>query len=156
MSKKDIKEETSPSGRYKFTLALSKEFDGYWQWSICKIYKSDGEFISVVHRNYTHFPFAWIENHFDGHDYLICGEDYQGQTIIQLDTKLRRDFIPDSAGQGVGFCWIEIEHTRFDNCLSVVGCYWGAPEERVTYDFSNPMNIPYTELERCTLEFDDD
>ena len=144
----NIKEETSPNGKYKFTLSLSKKIEGYWQWSICKIYTSNDDFISVVHRNYTHFPFAWIENHPDGHDYLICGEDYQGQTIIQLDTKLRKDFIPDSAKHGAGFCWIEIEYTGFDNCLIVIGCYWGASEERVAYDFSKPMSFPYLEIGR--------
>jgi len=42
--------------------------------------------VATVRRNYCAFPFIWCEDHPSGHDYLVCGEDYQGQAIIELDT----------------------------------------------------------------------
>jgi len=148
-----MRTEISPSGRYKLEISLTKKFKGYWQWGIGKITNNiTGEFISVIHRNYPAFWFTWAENHANGHDYLLAGEDYQGQTIIQLDTGLRKDYIPTSAENGAGFCWVEVEYQDDDRELVVYGCYWGAPFEYVRYDFVDPFNLPYPEMERWEEE----
>ena len=142
--------EQSPSGKYTLHISLSKKNETHWQFSMARV--EDGEKnISVIHRNYPSFPFAWIEGHPDGHDYLICGEDYQGQTIIQLDTGLRKDYLPKIGG----FCWIVIDPVEKTQ-LRVEGCYWAAPEEIVLYDFSNPMEMPYPELDRWFDDLEDD
>lgn len=93
-----------------------------------------------VLRNYGHFPFLFVENHPNGHDYLVCGEDYQGQTVIELDTVKRRDYLPEEAIFGRGFCWDDYRFNKELQLLIVEGCYWGCQYEYKFYDFSDPMN----------------
>lgn len=118
---------------------------------------------------YSAFPFGWAEGHSNGHDYLLCGEDYQGYTVIELDTKERKDLLPESVPKqytykdqngveksgvvdtypnGYGFCWADIKPSPDRNVLAVSGCYWACPYEVVLYDFSDPMRLPYWEIER--------
>ncbi len=111
-----------------------------------EIYTSDNNKITEVQRNYSYFPFAWIERHANGHSYLICGENYQGQTIIELDTGKRINYVPDSASQGAGFCWAGAYPSPDGNLVAVYGCYWGASYEVKMYDFSDPLNPPWKEL----------
>lgn len=94
----------------------------------------------VLHRNYGIFPYKIIEDHPNGHDYMICGEDYQGQTVLELDTGSRRDFLPAEAKEGFGFCWSEFRFDVASQLLIVEGCIWAAPYEFRFYDFSDPMN----------------
>ena len=131
--------ETSPSGLYKLSISSLETKPGCWNYTVGVVTKGE-ETITEVKRNYSSFPFLWVENHSNGHDYLVCGADYQGQTVIELDTGKRRDFIPEEAKQGVGFCWVGYEFERFDQILVVDGCIWACPYEYRFYDFSDPMN----------------
>lgn len=154
----DKKIMLSPSGKYRLILNLTVKHEGYWQFTIAKVENAiTDEFITVVHRNYPSFPHAWIEKHPDGHDYFVCGEDYQGQTVIQLDTGLRKDHLPQAVKKGCGFCWaqIEAEMVNGNPTLLVNGCYWGASFEYVRYDFASPFSLPYLELERWEEESED-
>lgn len=144
--------EISPSGKYAVSILNYRVGEGYWNYTKGIVHDIvNGGIIAIVKRNYSHFPFTFFEGHPDGHDYFLCGEDYQGQTIIQLDTKSRVDYLPPEAKDGVAFCWISITHDIEQGdppTISVEGCVWGVPYEMVVYDFSNPMDPPYTELER--------
>lgn len=142
------KHHASPSGRYVLTVESLDMGKGHWQYTRGTIKTKSGKKIDVVNRNYSSFPFAFVENHPDGHDYLICGENYQGQTIIQLDTKNRVDFVPDAAAKGHGFCWAAIHPSPDGRTLAVEGCYWASPYEIIFVDFSDPFLAPLPELHR--------
>jgi hypothetical protein len=101
--------------------------------------KADGSPISIVKRNYSSFCYEWVEDHPNGHDYLVTGEDYQGQTVIELDTVQRRDYLPPEASKGHGFCWVDFKYNREHQLMLVNGCIWACPYEYRFYDFSNPM-----------------
>ena len=132
--------EVSPSGKYSLLIKKYKTEEGAWQFSRGVIQdKKTEKLIADVKRNYSAFPFGWIENHPDGHDYLFCGEDYQGQTIIQLDTGERLDFLPESAQQGRGFCMTNYYPNSSKTILAIEGCYWAAPWQVKFYDFTDPM-----------------
>lgn len=159
----------SPSGKYQLTLDTYQTKPGCWSYSRGRVFERD-RLVADVKRNYHHFPFAWAEQHPNGHDYLICGEDYQGYTTIELDTGRRNDLQPNSyerrftykdskTGEektgsvpaypnGYGFCWASIHPSPDRMVLAVSGCFWAAPYEIVLYDFSEPMKFPYWELER--------
>lgn len=132
--------DTSPSGRYTLTISSIETKPGCWNYSVGLIQKANGEKIEEVKRNYHSFPFLWVEDHPNGHDYLVCGEDYQGQTVIELDTGNRRDFVPSTAKMGAGFCWVEYTFDASAQILVVEGCVWACPFEFRFYDFSDPMN----------------
>ena len=105
-----------------------------------------GAALADVKRNYSGFPFLWVEDHPSGHDYLLCGEDYQGQTFIELDTARRRDFLPDEAAKGFGFCWADYELMPDGVTLKVEGCYWACPYEYKFFDVSDPIEKGWPEL----------
>ena len=128
----------SPSGRY--TLHVTRHAEGPTTWSYSRGWVYEGEhLIAEICRNYGHFPFAWVEHHPSGHAYLIGGEDYQGQTVIELDTGRRADHLPPEADEGVGFCWTAYEASPSGLTLAVDGCYWACPYELRLVDLSDPL-----------------
>lgn len=127
------KTHLSPSEKYRLiidTYSTKKGSWGYTQGSVF-LQNSDNP-ITVVQRNYSSFPFTFVEGN-NGKDYLVCGEDYQGQTIVCLNTGERVNYSKD------GFCWACIHPSPDGKTLAVEGCYWGAPYEVRFYDFTNPM-----------------
>lgn len=130
---------TSPSGRYQLAVTLHSTSPGSWSYAKGKVLR-DGLLLTEVCRNYSSFPFTWVEGHPNGHDYLICGADYQGQTVIELDTGKRRDHMPEEAKQGHGFCWAESRFDKTTSMLVACGCVWACPYEFRFYDFTDPMS----------------
>lgn len=142
------KSYNSPSGKYRIVIESYKTTSGAWNYTRGLVY-NDTKLIADVKRNYCSFPYLFVEDHPNGHDYLICGEDYQGQTIIELDTGKRIDYLPDGAKKGYGFCWAHYETSPDKTLLVVEGCYWACPYETIIMDFSDPMTLPYIELENA-------
>jgi hypothetical protein len=130
-------ELTSPSGKYRLEIESKSTKPGCWDCTTGRVYAGD-KLIIQVDRNYSSFPFMWMENHANGHSYLICGADYQGQTFIELDTGKRRDHLPEEAKDGHGFCWGSYRLLD-DKTLLVDGCYWAWPYELKFFDVSDPM-----------------
>lgn len=144
---KDPTSHLSDSGHYRLDVTVHPTGRGTWAYTKGRIY--DGErLIAEVCRNYHSFPFTFVERHPNGHDYLVCGEDYQGQTFIQLDTGRRADHLPKATNYGFGFCWADVQPSPSKRTLAVGGCYWGAPYEVWFVDFDDPMSWPPIVLKR--------
>jgi hypothetical protein len=150
------KEYFSHSAMYVLTVTPYTTGPQSWKYSLGKVFKivEEGklELISEVQRNYGSFPFVFIEGHANGHDYLVCGEDYQGQTVIELDTGKKVSRVPQMGG----FCWVNMMPSPSGNLMAVDGCYWACPYEIKIYDFSNPMDLPFNCLteEYCIEKFE--
>jgi len=128
----------SPSKKYKLVITWHKTGENSWNYTKGKIYKND-ELITEILRNYSSFPFLFIEGHQKG-DFLVCGEDYQGQTIVELSTGKYRSNSSNGADEGYGFCWAEYKFDEKSNILTVCGCHWACPYEFRFFDFSDPMS----------------
>lgn len=140
-------EHVSPSGKYKLTVSSFSTREGSWNYTRGKVFKvGSDEPIAVIDRNYSAFPFSWIEDHPNQHAYLIAGEDYQGQTVVELDTGKRRDHLGEDAEKGFAFCWSEHRFDPKSMILAVCGCYWACPYEFRFFDFRSPMDL-WPELE---------
>lgn len=138
----------SPSGLYKLKVTSYSTTKGGWSYTQGLVFKQGSDQpIFEVRRNYSAFPFSWVENHQNGHAYLICGEDYQGQTVLELDTGERRDFVPTEEFLGHGFCWSSHDFNAGSSTLTVAGCHWACPYEYRFYDFSDPMGQGWPQLE---------
>jgi len=134
------REYVSDSGQYKLVVTPYQTKKGCWNYSQGLVFRVGADLpIMEVRRNYGHFPFSFIEDHPNGHPYLVCGENYQGQTVIELDTGTRRDSLPEEASQGFGFCWADYQFDPASRLLIVDGCFWACPYEYRFYDFSDPM-----------------
>lgn len=125
-------------GKYRIVVSEYSTKEGFWHYSGAKVYKND--LVVEVHRNYSSFPYLFIEGHIDGHDYLFCGEDYQGQTVVQLDTGLIKNYMSPGAEKGWGFCWASFGPVSpTGECMVIEGCYWAAPYEIRIIDIRTPM-----------------
>lgn len=139
----------STSGKYEIEITSYKT-DGFGG-TRAAIYQKEGDgwrqLPFDVMRNYGHFPFLFIEGHATGHDLLVCGEDYQCSTVLELDTGRRRDFVPFEEVFGWGFCWGSYEYDAASQLLIVDGCIWACPWEYRFYDFSDPMEKGWPQLQ---------
>ena len=132
-------EKLSPDGKYRLVVTSYSTAKGCWNYTQGLVYRvGEDKPLFEVQRNYSDFWCGWV-NHPNGKAYLVCGEDYQGQTVLELDTGRRRDFLPTEAAKGCGFCWVDCEFDAGTQILTVSGCVWAAPFEYRFYDFSNPM-----------------
>lgn len=141
----DLTEEVeSPSGKYLLTIEHYKTGPKSWNYTKGTVRDLKCKIVGSVYRNYSSFWHCWVEGHPDGHDYLFCGENYQGQTVIQLDTGDRKDFVGIDCRLGGAFCWQEALCSPNNMFLAVNGCFWGCQHEARIIDISDPMNIKDT------------
>ena len=151
----EAKAHFSESGNYVLTIQQYETKKGCWKYSRGIVENKDGESIADIKRNYSSFEFLFVV-HPNGKEYLVCGEDYQGYTIINLTDKVIKTYVPEGWLKGAGFCWIDYKFNEDDQQLIVNGCYWAFPYETVTYDFSNPDELPFKELNRKDKDIDED
>lgn len=148
-------EHLSPSGDYKLTISHYRTKEGCWNYSRGVVTKvSDSAIIADVKRNYHSFWYEWAK-HPNESEYLLCGEDYQGYSVINLTEEVVHTYLPKEAQDGAGFCWASVKFLPEENQVEVSGCIWAGPYEMVRYDFANPDHLPLPELERRWMEEDD-
>lgn len=142
----------SPSGKFELEIYHYYHEEGIRRYMYTKGIVTDIEdnLIDTIYRNYDPFVFSWVE--VQGVEYLLCGLDYQGHSIVELSGKETKHYVPEAAYKGHGFCWAEIIYFEQKELLVVDGCYWAAPYELVFYDFSNPMSLPYKEIFRVEVD----
>ncbi len=139
----------SPSGDYELEMWCYSTGPNSWRYSQGVVRRiSDHKVIADVKRNYGHFWYAWVE-HVNGNEYLLCGEDYQGYSIVNLTKETYDVFFPESEYKGSGFCWAAVYPSPDGLILAVDGCYWACPYEVVFFDFSDPTKLPLLEVDRC-------
>jgi hypothetical protein len=138
----------SPCARYRLEICEYSTGPNTWNYSRGIVMRqADGQLIADVKRNYGHFWHAWVQ-HPNGNDYLLCGEDDQGYSVINLTTGASHVYFPETGYQGCGFCWAAVYPSPDGLVLAVDGCYWACPYEVVFYDFQRPSQLPLTELAR--------
>ncbi|HJW30501.1 MAG TPA: hypothetical protein VJ508_14815 [Saprospiraceae bacterium] len=138
----------SPSGRYDLEISKYHTKPKSWDYSrgVVKHIES-GAVIADIKRNYGVFLHSWV-NHQNGFEYLLCGEDYQGYSVINLVTGVHHRYFPEQAYAGGGFCWAAVSPSPDGLVLAVEGCVWACPYDLVVYDFANPEQLPLPELAR--------
>lgn len=137
----------SPSRRFSLHTAVHDATPASWAYSRGVVrHVASQRIIADVHRNLGHFWHAWVSRA-DG-EYLLCGEDYQGYNVIDLEREQNILTFPDEAYEGTGFCWAAVFPSPCGQLLAVDGCYWACPYELVIYDFSEPLRSPLPELAR--------
>lgn len=145
-----LQRHRSPSGAYELEISSYSTQPGAWEFTrgIARS-TSDQSVIADVKRNFSDFWHAWVP-HPNGHEYLLCGEDYQGYSVINLGTGVHHRYFADEAHNGMGFCWAEAYPSPDGTIVAVEGCYWACPYELVFFDFSDPERLPLPEIERIS------
>lgn len=134
----------SPSGRWGVRVERYKTKPGFWDYTKGIIYdKQTGQEVVSAYRNYGTFFHQWIVK--DDHEYLMCSENYMGQSCVDPESKIIVSSHPQSKENG--FCWSGPWSLSPDGkIIAVCGCYWGAPYEVRFFDFTDPNQLPYEEL----------
>lgn len=138
---------SSSSGNYVLEVCAHSSGEATWSYSRGTVRRcQDQSVVADVVRNFGSFWFAWVEQ--KGEEFLLCGEDYQGYNVINLNTGENVLTFPPEAFDGVGYCWVAA-HPSPDGCvIAVEGCYWACPYSLVFYDFTDPLRSPLPELAR--------
>lgn len=140
-------EHVSPSGNYKIIIEYFEKLDS-WSYSKGTVLDlKNNKVITKVKRNYGVFWHSWV-NHTNNKEYLLCGEDYQGYTTINLTEEKTNTYFPEDGYEGSGFCWAVAYPSPDSSLLAVDGCYWACPYDLVLFDFTEPDVLPYKELKR--------
>jgi hypothetical protein len=151
-------EHLSPSGKYKLTIQdyNTSKTTGRSTWSYTRGIVTDvatDEQIADVRRNYSSFWHLWLVQ--EEKEYLLCGEDYQGYGVVDLENRAAQHYLPDAAKEGHGFCFSRVKQIAPDRIL-VNGCIWASPYEVLTLDVSDPLTLPYPEIDRRDNAGDED
>ncbi len=144
----------SPSGLFNLEISDYVTKPNSWNYSrgIVRNLESNA-IISDIKRNYSSFWHCFIQ-HPNGCEYLLCGEDYQGYSVINLTKGTTKVYFPDEGYGGTGFCWAAVCPSPDNLVLAVDGCYWACPYEIVFFDFADPEQLPLLELGRITNVLD--
>jgi hypothetical protein len=136
----------SPSGRYTLEIETYTTGKGTWDYTQ-GIVKSniDGGILFRIRRNYSSFWHCFVL-HSNGYEYLLCGEDYQGYTVVNLTKRTLRTILTNAVEDGFGFCWAGVEPSPDGNILAVSGCHWGGPYDVHMMDFTDPEALPLVRL----------
>lgn len=126
----------SPSGRHQLQIRSYQTKEGCWDYTRGTVTRlSDGQEVCDVVRNYSDFLHAFVTK--GDREYLVTGEKYTSQTVVNLETGEVMQAIPDDIDESLGFCWASVTPVGED-LLFVEGCYWAASYEFRFYDFSDP------------------
>jgi hypothetical protein len=129
----------SPSDRYQLQIRSYQTKEGCWSYTRGTVTRiSDGQEICDLVRNYSDFLHTFVCK--GDREYLITGEKYTSQTVVNLETGEVMQAVPDdieAEDKNLGFCWASVTSVGED-LLFVEGCYWAASYEFRFYDFSDP------------------
>lgn len=160
-----IRTRHSPDGRFRLDITPISNGEGRWSYLDISVFReSDNTLIGKTSRNYSSdYILQFLKQ--DGKDYLIISENYHGgYGVMDLSTGEKAIFDPTLTRKDKHeqfWCWAGLYgHDADTKQLRISGCYWAAPYDIITYDFSNPMQVPYPILniedEPYEDDFDDD
>jgi len=138
----------SPSGNYRMEIAAyrSPAYSMHRRISIATITdQRSGEHAATIARNYNPFWYCWLER--DDVEYLVCSEDFEGQTVVDLTQRRMESYSsPDDR-----FIWAEFYPSPSKNKIAILGCYWACPYEVIVYDFTDPLDLPLKRIKEIDL-----
>lgn len=144
-----------PWADYYLVVKTFKTGAHTWNYTRGIVYKGPPgptNIVAVVNRNYHHFPFTWVK-HCMG-DYLLCGEKYQGMTVIGLASGTKVSGIPMINNTPDNFCIAEYTPSPSGRYILLQGCYWGGIPEARVIRFDLPLSLSYTTIGKDAYEFE--
>ena len=158
--KKEIRK--SPSEKYKLELtpyAVNGMRCPFY--SVVEIVRiSDGERMGKIIRNEADFPFLFIEEQ-DGKDYLVCAEDYQGFTLVNITDGKKYDFIPEKSKRELALQITDFYISPNKKCIAIEGFCKSKPSDFIDsdeihfYKIKDLTKLPYQEVDiRITFAYD--
>jgi hypothetical protein len=144
-----VETNTSPSGRNRLDTSVFTQTKPNCNWSVTKVEIFDNSLNEISFSffcNDDSFFYSWLT--IGDTEYFICAEDvFGGQTVIDLTNKKMSSYSPNKDG----FIWTDFHLSPNGKILATIGCYWACPYVIKLFDFTNPSNLPLTELKEIEL-----
>ncbi len=138
----------SPCGNYVFVVEKYQKAVKDWIYTYYRgiIYSlQNHKEVTTVSSDAYKFWYCWVKQ---GENlYLICNEDPQGYTIIDVKKELVFRYIDPKAREGWGFSWKEVSPSPDGKFLAVQGDYMESNREVALYDLSD-FNPPLRKIKR--------
>lgn len=116
---------------------------GCWGYAMGSVFmRGETTPLFKIKRNYPHFWYCFVPKHPSGDQFLLCGEDYQGMTVLNLTKRTERVYFPRAALRGVGWCATSGVPSNNGKTIALTGCIWGGPEDLRLLDFRDPLMLP--------------
>ena len=97
----------------------------------------------------------------NGKDYLMCAEDYQGFTLINISDGKKYDFIPEKSKRELALRITDFYITPNRKCIAIEGFGKAKPNDIVEsdeihfYEINDLTKLPYREIDkRITFAYD--
>jgi hypothetical protein len=138
----------SPTGKYSLEITPFEISKNSWDYCEARIYNNlESEYMMSVYRNYGNFPYCWLEGHKAG-DFLICAEDRQSLTMIDLLTGENHTFVTQDAKKGLGFCPASFDISPEMDKICIEGCQWADAYKVIVLRIPKkpPIKFPWKEL----------
>lgn len=95
--------------------------------------------------------FLELIEHQNGKEYLLFRKDLYGYSVMDIESGITANFIPQKSFMPLDGTTIEEEtficckakYCKTNDLLVIDGCYWGCPDDFEFYDFGNPMILPF-------------
>jgi hypothetical protein len=140
-------ESVSPCGSY-FFIVTKYSTDPRWCYYhgfICRE-PGWGPSFAEIQSTASKFWHCWVVN--EGKLYLICNEDTQGYTVVDVENRKIHPYLDPKANGGWRFSWKEVKPSPDGKILAVQGDYAETSREISIFDFSNPTNPPFAKIKR--------
>lgn len=143
ITEKDF-DEFSPDQRYLISVMTYRTRKYCWNYTRALVYRTDTqEIIADLRRNYDNFWYRWIFT--PQGDFLLCSQNYQGYTLVNLATGNVDDFIPPEAKRNEGFIWDRVILSPGETRVLVIGHQFGMRSDIRVYDLSMLPKFPLRE-----------
>lgn len=152
----------SPSGKYTLELTpyVVKDARCPFYCVVEIVRTADQERMGKIIRNESDFPFLFIEG-YEGKDYLLCAEDYQGFTIINITEGKKYDYIAEKSKRDLALRICDFYISPDKKVLAIEGHCKSKPNDIVEtdeihfYKINEITKLPYQEVDkRITFAYD--
>jgi len=138
----------SPCGNFILIIEEYEKSNGRWSYTYHRgiVYSLiDRKEVAILNSNANKFWHCWVKQ--GDKLYLLCNEDLQGYTIVDVGEGIVYTYIDPKAKTGWGFSWKEVAPSPDGRFLAVQGDYMEATREVALYDLSN-INLPLKKVKR--------
>lgn len=140
-----VTQVTSPCGRYQLEIERYRTIQGGSDYSRGILTDlTTKQRLADIKRSAADFWYCWVSQ--GDKMFLVCAEDPQGYTIVDIDAKTTYSYIDPKARSGFGFEWLDVKPSPDGKYLAVQGNYMDTDKYTVLYDFKCPTRLPLLKL----------
>jgi len=150
-----IKGETdksiSPCMKYEIRIERYRTVAGGWDYTRGIVWdRSKHLKIADIKRSGPDFWYCWVQQR--DRRILLCSEDPQGYTVVDLTYNEQHTYIDPKARSGLGFVWNHVVPSPDGERVAVLGTIYDAAKMCILYDLTKPDILPLPMLRSLDSE----